>query len=148
MAGKRYRFILVDEPDTLLPIPYRPKRQNVSFVTRRVPDPFYTLLDAFESVAKRGVGPQSWARHLDNPVAFLLDAMGEAVVLRDHAGRMLYRNPAAGRIEELIPRETATPLPRLERIEGRAGQYERRCMEFETPDRKHRFFVEIIRKLD
>ena len=149
MSAKRYRFILVDEPDSLLPVPYRASRR-MTFVTRRVPDPLFTLLEAFEAIARRSSGPRSWARHISgNPVAFLLDSMSEAVVLRDDTGRALYRNPAAMKLSSLItPLVSDLPIPRLERIQTPFGLFERRTMAFEPTASRHGYTIEILRKMN
>lgn len=54
------------------------------------------LLDAFELLNHRGDGREAWASPFrDNPLAFLLDSMGDATNLWGPDGLLLYRNRAA-----------------------------------------------------
>jgi hypothetical protein len=62
------------------------------------------LLAALELVARRGEGPNAWGKPLDeDPIAFLLDAMSDAVQVWAH-GVLVYCNPAARRLEPGAPR--------------------------------------------
>jgi len=70
------------------------------------------LLEAFAYLDRRGEGFEGWAPSLaDNPIAFLLDALGDAVFLRDAKdGRLIYRNRAARQLP-LGRREKPTAAP-------------------------------------
>jgi len=135
MAGKgpRYRFVLVEEPETTLPNHYHRSRPAVTFFMKRT-DPLETLFEALLMLNRRSEGARAWAPVLsDNPLVFLLDAMQDAVFLRNHSGKMVYANPAARRLsrhQELVEILTARPYTALETLELAEGLFERRCMEF------------------
>ena len=102
---KRYRFVLVEEPESCLPVRYRRRSSAMPGVpsgryTAR--DPMGALLDAFALLQRRSYGDEAWAPVLsDNPVAFMLDALEDAIFLRDEeSGRLIYSNRAANRLPE------------------------------------------------
>lgn len=99
-AGKRYRFLLVEQPESTLPVRYRgPARWPSQSIWLHHSDPMEALIEAFALLARRGEGHDAWAPALsNNPLSFLLDALDEAVLLRDGAGRLLYGNRAAQRL--------------------------------------------------
>ncbi len=108
---KRYRFMLMEtegQKERPLPVRYRRYRgyRPPPPLVPRPNDPMGALLEAFAFLNRRGTGFEAWAPSLiDNPLAFLLDALDDAVLLRDaRNGRVLYKNRAARRL----------PLPRRE----------------------------------
>jgi PAS domain-containing protein len=143
MAG-RYRFILVEEPESLLPVRYRRSGSPPPIWIRRA-DPMEVLVEAFLRLSFRSEGARAWAPALaENPLTFLLDAMGDAVILRLEDGEMIYANPAAHRLDvEALERRPATALELLQ-VEDR--QYERRCMSFSHGART--FLLEVLRRVE
>jgi hypothetical protein len=137
---KRYRFVLM-ETDTgaeRLPVRYRRYRayQPPPPLVPRPNDPMGALLEAFAFLERRGTGFEAWAPALaDNPLAFLLDTLDEAVMLRDaRSGRVVYKNRAARRLP-LPEREqpAAAPPPgaaNSEPADEPEGQTARRKMSF------------------
>jgi PAS domain-containing protein len=129
--GSRYRFVLVEEPETALPVRYRRTRPVLTYQLRRA-HPLEVLYEAFLQVSRRGEGPEAWASSLaDNPVAFLLDAMADPVILRQRGGQPVYANPAARRLRrqtDLGDRDEVA----VETLELDGERYERRCMRFES----------------
>lgn len=86
MTSERYRIFLIPDASGPPLVPARrrarshPKQphsqgQDVSLAVG-------ALLNAFSRVCRRGPGPAAWAPVMDDPLAFLLDAMSDAVVLR------------------------------------------------------------------
>jgi hypothetical protein len=88
------------------------------------------LLHAFTTLLRRGTGPFAWApTYEDDAVAWLLDAMSDAVTLWGPDGRMLYQNAAAG--------DLGLPLAAdhtVGRFEANGRLYERRCARFQQGD--------------
>ena len=100
---KRYRFVLLEEPQSYLPVRYRrrptyPLGTGSTRYTAR--DPMGALVEAFALLQHRSGGAEAWAPVLsDNPLAFLLDALEDAIFRRDEeSGRLLYSNRAARRL--------------------------------------------------
>lgn len=99
------------------------------------------LLSAMEHLRFQGTGPQAWAtsfRH--DPIAFLLDAMSDAVNVWSAEGQLVYRNPSSaelglGRFEDIA----------LVVIADGEVRYQRRCLRFRAPNAE--FLLEIIRPL-
>ena len=127
MSG-RYRFVLVEDPGVSLPVRYHRAEPESHPVWVRRADPLEVLLEAFWRLSRRGEGELAWAPALAaDPLTFLLDAIGDAVILREAGGRLMYANPAARRL----------PLPgcghsgEVETLELGGRRYERRCMSFE-----------------
>jgi PAS domain-containing protein len=147
MTGKRprYRFILVEEPAETLPVRYR-RRRSPPFMVRRT-DPMEVLLEAFLRLSWRSEGSAAWAPVLsENPLTFLLDAVGDAVVVRHSDGRLAYANPAARRLAWDALDETAEPLTSLEVLEVGGRRFERRCMPFGQGPRS--LILEVLRRLE
>lgn len=86
------------------------------------------LITACELLAQRGPAPNAWTTPFrQNPIAFLLDTMNEALILWGPDGTLIYRNRAAEAIGLDCREEVA-----LERFAGIAGrQFERRCLHIE-----------------
>ena len=116
--NKRYRFALIEQPGESDPrrLPTRYRRYQgyrpPPPLVLRPNDPMAALLEAFAYLDRRGEGFEGWAPSLaDNPIAFLLDALGDAVFLRDAKdGRLIYRNRAARQLP-LGRREKPTAAP-------------------------------------
>ena len=90
-----------------------------------LPASMLTLLAALERLARRGSGPDAWAAPLTtDPVAFLLDATSDAVLVWRAPDRLMYANRAA---EQLNLRAPAAPgVTRLRSDDG--SELERRSL--------------------
>ncbi len=138
--AQRYRFVLLEDPGVTLPVPYQPPAPQPVWV--RAPDPLDLLVAALYRLSWRGEGEEPWAPALaEDPLAFLLDAIGDAVILREQGGRLMYANPAARRLrlpEQALERE-------LELLELEDARYERRCMTFQHG--AARLVLEVLRRV-
>jgi hypothetical protein len=89
----RFHFVLVEEPVGLVPRARpRPRRTpRISPLRREVdrPDPMNALLSAIASLTVRGEGPEAWTL-VHDPLAFLLDALGDAVAVWGEEGEALF----------------------------------------------------------
>jgi PAS domain-containing protein len=140
-SSPRYRIVLVEEPETTLPVRYRRARVPPDSPAR--PDPIGALLEALFKLSFRSEGESAWAPVLsDNPLAFLLDAMGDAVLLWRAGGDMVYANPAARRLG-IVRQRPAVPLELLLVEESR---YERRCLAFRTLGGE--LVLEVLRRVE
>lgn len=84
------------------------------------------LITALQRVRRRGEGPFAWAAPVaDDPLAFILDAIDEAVSLWDTSGNLLYSNRAAVDLDLSYPGGTC-----LEILDIRGQQMQRRCVRF------------------
>ena len=64
MAGKRYRYVLVEDPEVtaLVPASSRRRYQNPPLHVRfQREDPLLTLVEAFSFLTRKGVGPNAWS---------------------------------------------------------------------------------------
>jgi hypothetical protein len=103
--------------------------------------PIADLLEAFGLLAQRGSGGLPWAapfRH--DPIAFLLDSMGDAVNLWTAGGFLLHRNRAAEALD--MGRDEEAPVQVLS-VDGRS--FERRCMRCHADGIE--YMLEMIREL-
>lgn len=144
MTGtRRYRFLLIEEPECTLPVLRRRTRAwPVAPVWLQQTDPMEALLEAFIKLERRGEGNEAWAPALsDNPLSFLLDALDEAVLLRDGAGRALFGNRAAHQLGMARMAAATEPLEELEVGERRIF---RRRMVFRRGDRE--LIIEVARR--
>jgi len=127
--GPRYRFVLVEEPAETLPVRYRRTRPFPQVWIRRT-DPLEVLLEAFLKLNRRSEGEQAWAPVLsENPLTFLLDAVGDAILVWDRDGALVYANPAARRLAGL-GLGAPESLVALDELELAHERFERRCMTF------------------
>lgn len=144
MAGrKRYRFVLVEEAESTLPVRYVPPGRASTPVWICQADPLEALLEAFVTLQRRGEGTDAWAPALSaNPLSFLLDTLEEAVLLREPGGRTLFSNQAAidFGIDQCAP--SAAPL---EEIEHHHQRFRRRRMVFRRGQRE--IVVEVTQRL-
>jgi hypothetical protein len=142
MAGPRYRFVLVEEPETMLPVRYRRVRMPPPVFPPR-PDPTAALLEALFKLSYRSEGESAWAPFLsDNPLAFLLDAMGDAVLLWREGREMVYANPAARLLGIVRPRPTVA----LETVVVEERRFERRCLSFRAFGGE--LILEVLRRVE
>jgi len=142
--ASRFRFVLVEDTDTALPVRYEPRWTPPPIWVRRT-DPLELLLEAFARLSFRSEGAFAWAPALaENPLAFLLDAVSDAVVLRSSSGRAVYANPSARRM--VIPERWPEAEAAHEVLQVEDGQYERRCMSFSQGGET--FVLEVLRRMD
>jgi hypothetical protein len=104
-------------------------------------DPMIALVDAFSALGWRGSGDEAWALPFEvNPIAFLLDTVADAIILREEGGAVVYRNRAAASLDA-----GARPAVPAEEFRVGSHRYERRCV---TVDRgSHRFVLEIVHEV-
>jgi signal transduction histidine kinase len=99
------------------------------------------LLGAFDLLSRQGTGQNAWAAPLrHDPIAFLLDTVGDAINLWGPRGELLYRNRAARELGLGSGDETA-----LELFSARGEIYERRCLSHRAGGTQ--YMVEIIREI-
>jgi hypothetical protein len=119
METERSRFTFVEEAV----IPRHSSRDHD-------PDPDQqggvSFLAAVEHLGRRSEGPEAWTAGPGNdPIAFLIDAIADAVTLWA-GGSLVYRNRAA------------------ERLEAERCELERRSLRFQTGDTE--YLLEVARK--
>ena len=101
---KRYRFVLLEQPENRLPVRYRSTRRSPGPPPPSPPEPMAALAEALSLLDHRGTGFEAWAPSLaHNPIAFVLDAVEDAVILREAGGKLLYCNRAARRLPSGCP---------------------------------------------
>lgn len=102
--GRRYRFVLVEE-DVVLPVPWQPGREGRLRVvptseSHHGTGPIEALMQALSLLSRRGEGPHAWGVPLSlDPLAFLIDTVDDAILLRDTAGRVVFQNRAATNLQ-------------------------------------------------
>lgn len=122
--SSRFRFVLVDEGEQL-PVPHT-QWPRTTFSPDLPPGlgALSALIEAFAQLGRRGPGDSGWAMPLaENPLSFLLDAMSDAVLVRQRGGQVVYRNRAA----TALPVLDRPPAP-AERVFIGPHCYERRCL--------------------
>jgi hypothetical protein len=140
MANQRWRIQLVEivEPGPLVrwhppEPPPRPKREEPSSAA--------AFLHALTRLARRGEGGATWAPPLaDDPVAFLLDAIGDAVNVWNDSGQLLFSNRWAAALQLGSP--TPAGVTRLQKDER---SFERRCLRMELPHTA--CIIEVLREV-
>jgi hypothetical protein len=140
-AGRwRIRF----EEERPLPILFRRREEPP-----RVPPSdrgLRTLLHALELLARRGTGGRAWAAPFrEDPIAFLLDTMSDAVTLRGSGGEILHENRAAaelGLTRSVAPTLVDAPMEQF--VTG-GKRFELRSMRCGEPGAE--YFIEIIREV-
>lgn len=140
MGSGRWRIELMEEAETL-PVPWRPPERRKAQVPVVSDLALVVLLKAFDLLTHRGAGALPWAAPLrDDPIAFLLDTMGDAISLRGAQGELLYQNRAAAELG--IGRRDVAPL---EAFAARGRRFERRCLS--CCSRGGEYVLEIIREV-
>lgn len=143
MAG-RYRILLVEDAGGALvrrPRQRRGTRQDPPEEFPREALGLGVLLEAVERLRRQGPGPEGWRTSLsDDPIAFLLDSMTDAFLVRCDQGEVLYANPVAEQIE-LMKRTTETH----QRFQVKGVNYVRRSMRYHLPNRV--LILEIASKI-
>lgn len=162
--SSRYRFVLIDEGASL-PMLYRQaaRPSSSSFgssggFAAALPEvlpmtrPISALIEAFARLGRRGPGEQGWATpHVDDPLAFLLDSIHDAVVIRNNEGAVLYRNRAAERLPVTTGSQTHAAYEAYGVYEayGRVvignRRFERRCMRID--EQPYQLIVEVLSEL-
>jgi PAS domain-containing protein len=142
-GGKRYRFVLIEEAESTVPVRYMPPDRARAPVWICQADPMEALLEAFVTLERRGEGSEAWAPALSgNPLSFLLDTLDEAVLLRDESGRALFRNQAA---LHLGVDRFAPAVEPLEEFDVHQRRYRRRRLVYRRGPQQ--FVIEITRRL-
>jgi hypothetical protein len=130
------------EATQILPVVWRKPRRPRTFVAMpqvRTTDP---LLAAFHLLSRRGVGPRAWATPFrDDPIAFLLDSMSDAVTLLGPTGALLNQNRAALDLGLRLADGNEAPL---QLFWARGEAFERRCLSPHAGNRD--YMLEIIRR--
>jgi hypothetical protein len=96
------------------------------------------LVGAFGLLARHGTGMFPWAtsfRH--DPIAFLLDTIGDAANLWGSDGELLYQNRAASELGK-----GCCDAKPLEEFSARGRRFERRCIRCDTHGGE--FILEVI----
>ena len=140
MATGRWHIELAEEIEGLPMVPWEerpaPVEEEVAARSSLLP-----LLSAMRHLAFRAGDRGAWATPLaQDPLAFLLDAVDEAVNVWSADGRLLYSNRVAADLDlDCAGRPGVTSFAR----DGR--RYERRCLAFEAYGGA--YVVEIVREL-
>lgn len=96
-----------------------------------------SLVRAMSRLQRRGKGERAWTTSVaDEPLAFLLDAISDAWMLRERGGKVLFAN-AAARALSLETRPTEV----YEKFRAEGKLYERRTQAFEQ------YVLEVVRVL-
>ena len=96
MATGRWHIELAEESEAPALVPWRPRPEPALEEPPPEPPGILALLSALRHLAFRGVEPRPWATPLSaDPIAFLLDTVGEAVNVWTGAGELLYSNHTA-----------------------------------------------------
>lgn len=140
MGSGRWRIILEEEAEAGLPVPWQPRLQPVPPPRDPVGDSGLALGVAIGRLLLRGPGPQAWtASYRHDPIAFLLDAVSDAVNLWSADGTLLFRNAASQRLalgrSEPCAHELLT-------VSGR--HYERRCLRYAHAGME--YILEVLRE--
>lgn len=104
--------------------------QSESFARLPSDNPLAQLLRAFALLNQQGTGVLAWAAPFrDNPIAFLLDSMGDALSVWSSSGSLLFQNRYAARLAEQhggkARHRREAPL---ERFTSRGQRFERRSL--------------------
>jgi hypothetical protein len=125
MAARRWQFRLTEEPENL-PAPWRRAERHAASSLVSGAYAARALLAAFHLLAQRGAGHGAWAapfRH--DPIAFMLDTIGDAINLWSAEGALLYRNAAAA--ELCVGYSGFAPW---ESFVSAGRRFERRCLRY------------------
>ncbi|MBI3927178.1 MAG: hypothetical protein HY319_16700 [Armatimonadetes bacterium] len=141
MAG-RYRILLLeDSGGALVPVSRRSRRRRPAFPYSREALGWGVLLEAVERLRRQGPGPEGWRISLqDDPVAFLLDSVADAILVRSDVGEVIYANPVAERMA-LSERSAAS----FERFQWDGLEYERRSLQCRW--RHRRLILEVASRI-
>jgi hypothetical protein len=125
MGSQRWRIELVEESEGL-PVSWRPSGRTEKSHPAPSEIAKMAVVAAFELLTRRGTGPLAWAAFCrQDPIAFLLDTMSDAVNLRAAEGTLLYQNRAAERLGLGRSEETAQEI-----LTNGDRQLDRRCCRF------------------
>ena len=102
VSSERYRILLVQESGgELIPVGRRRRRArshppDTSQAYLHDLGVLEVLLSTLNRLGRRGDGPSAWAPVFENdPLAFLLDTMSDAFIVRGLDGQVLFDNPPA-----------------------------------------------------
>jgi hypothetical protein len=144
MATGRWHLELAEESEPPALVPWRPRPEPAADEPPPLEPPgILALLTALRHLAFRGVEPRPWATPLSaDPIAFLLDTVGEAVSVWTGAGELLYSNHAAADLQLGPPRPGPSGVSHWASGERR---FERRGLAFDAYGRT--YVLEIVREL-
>jgi hypothetical protein len=102
---------------------------------------FLDLIRAFELLNRRGPGVLGWAAPFrDDPLAFVLDSMSDALNLWKPGGELLFSNTAA----LSLGLEWRDDLP-FEQFSAKGRRFERRCIRYAADGGE--YVLEIVRQM-
>jgi hypothetical protein len=141
MATGRWHIELAEEnePPALVlwrPRPEPPQHEAVPEASTLLP-----FLSALRHLAFRAGEPGAWAAPLaQDPIAFLLDSITEAVNVRTTSGELVYSNRSAADFGPLGPAD-----PGVTELARGGQRFERRAVAFEADGTT--YVVEILREI-
>jgi hypothetical protein len=139
MTTGRWHIELAEEIEGLPLVPWEPRPAPVE-ADAPARSSLLPLLSALRHLAFRAGDRGAWATPLaQDPLAFLLDAVDEAVNVWSSDGRLLYSNRAAADLDLDC---AGTPGVTTFARDGR--RFERRCLAFDGYDRT--YVVEVVRE--
>jgi len=137
----RWHIQLVEEAGPSSLVAWQPQPAPPEPEEEAPPPPVVPLLAALQHLAFRAGDPGAWATPLaDDPIAFLLDAMSEAVNVWTVGGELLCSNHAGAELELEGPGQ-----PGVSRFARGARRFERRSLAFDAYSTT--YIVEIIRQI-
>jgi hypothetical protein len=140
MASQRWRVQLVEvvEPGAL--VPWRPPEPRARGPEEE-PSSLVALLRALSRLGRRGEGAAAWATPLvEDPVAFLLDAIGDAVNVWNESGQLLFSNRSA------VALQLGSPVGvGVTRLKKGSREFERRCLRLELLHTG--YLIEVLREV-
>jgi len=149
MGTQKWRIQLVEDDEALLPVLWQPPPEPERDARAAEAEPLGppAILDAFRRLGRRGEGAAAWTAPLaGDPVAFLLDAIGDAVNLWGPSGQLLYRNRQAEELNLDWPSGT-----HVERLIIGARTFERRCLTFAPGqgrfDTRDAYLLDVVHEL-
>ena len=102
---------------------------------------FLDLIRALELLNRRGPGVLGWAAPFrDDPLAFVLDSMSDALNLWKAGGQLLFSNSAA--LSLGLEWRDATPF---EQFSAKGRRFERRCIRYSADGGE--YVLEIVRQM-
>ena len=142
MATGRWHIELAEEAEPPSLIPWEPQPKPLP--GGEWPEPPATLLpllSALRHLTFRAGEPGAWGTPLaEDPIAFLLDAVDEAVNVWTARGELVYSNRAAGDLDLDCPGH-----PGLTSFVRGDRRFERRCLAFDAYSTT--YVVEIVRQI-
>jgi hypothetical protein len=144
VATERWHIQLTEEAGPSSLVAWQPQRPSLELEEdpeEEAPPHILPLLAALRHLAFRAGDPGAWATPLaDDPIAFLLDAMNEAVNVWTIGGELVCSNRAGAELELEGPGQ-----PGVSWFARGARRFERRSLAFEAYSTT--YIVEIVRQI-